>query len=119
MIDDLRAMSESDFKKLTAAELVDHILQERTTSKVVRQIGDARGMLEYEIEHYDYKGNLTGVETTLTTYKPDGSVDVITKVSKDSKKAETKRTEIGHTGTTAFIKAEVVAKVEEEKVANP
>jgi hypothetical protein len=104
MISDLQAMTETDLKKLTAAQLVDHIMQERTTSKVIRQIGDKRGMLDYEVEMYDYKGRLIGAERTLTTYKPDGSVDVITKITKGDKGKEAKRLEIAHDGTKAWVK---------------
>jgi len=112
MLDDLRAMNETQLKALTAAQLIDHIMQERTTSKVVRQTGDSRGMLDYEVEFYDYKGKLTGAERTLTTYKPDGSVDVITKITKDKgdKGKETARKEIAHDGTRAWIKSETKAE---------
>jgi hypothetical protein len=96
MIDDLRNMTEAELKKLSAAQLVDLVLQERTTSVVTRQVGDKRGMLKYVTETRDYKGKLTGSETTLTTYKSDGSVDVITKISKDKDGKEAKRTEIHH-----------------------
>ena len=109
MLDDLRAMTETQLKALTAAQLIDHIMQERTTSKVIRQVGDSRGMLDYEVEFYDYKGKLTGAERTLTTYKPDGSVDVITKITKDKGK-ETARKEIAHDGTRAWIKSETKAE---------
>jgi hypothetical protein len=107
MISDLQGMTEAELKKLSAAQLLDHILQERTTSKVVTQRGDSRGMLEYVVEQYDYKGKLTGIEETLTSYKADGSVDVITKVEKDEKGAEKARKEIAHDGTRAWIKSEV------------
>jgi hypothetical protein len=105
MISDLQAMTETQLKALSQAQLVDYVLQERTTSKVIRQIGDSRGMLDYEIEHYDYKGKLTGSERTLTTYKPDKSVDVITKISKDAAGKEAKRVEIAHDGTKAWVKS--------------
>lgn len=109
MISDLQSMTEAELKKLSAAQMVDLIMQERTESKVVKQVGDARGMLEYVVEHYDYKGNLTGSEETVTTYKPDGSVDVITKITKDDKGKEAKRTEIAHDGKSAWVKSETKA----------
>jgi hypothetical protein len=112
MIDDLRNMTEADLKKLTAAQLVDHIMQERTTSKVIRQIGDSRGMLDYEVEHYDYKGKLTGSEQTLTTYNAKGEVDVITKISKDDRGKEAKRVNIKHDGLKAWA---VAAPIQDEK----
>jgi hypothetical protein len=109
MISDLQAMTETQLKTLSAAQLVDHIMQERSTSVVVKQVGDSRGMLEYVVETRDYKGNLTGIEETHTTYKADGSVDVITKVEKDEKGAEKARKEIAHDGTRAWVKSEVKA----------
>jgi len=110
MISDLQAMTETQLKALSAAQLVDHIMQERTTSKVIRQVGDKRGMLDYEVEHYDYKGKLIGSERTITTYKPDGSVDVITKIGKGKDGKEAKRVEIAHDGTRAWIKSETKAE---------
>lgn len=106
MISDLQAMTEADLNKLSKAEILDHIMQERSTSKVVRQVGDKRGMLDYEIEHYDYKGKLTGSERTLTTYNQRGEVDVITKIERDGAGKEVARREIAHDGTRAWVKAE-------------
>jgi hypothetical protein len=103
MISDLQAMTETELRKLTAAQLLGHILQERTETKVIEQVGDSRGMLRYTVETRDYKGKLTGSETTLTTYKSDGSVDVITKIPKDKDGKEGKRVEIHHDGTRAWI----------------
>ena len=106
MIADLQSMTEADLNKLSKAEILDHIMQERSTSKVVRQVGDKRGMLDYEIEHYDYKGKLTGSERTLTTYNQRGEVDVITKIERDGAGKEVARREIAHDGTRAWVKAE-------------
>lgn len=104
MIDDLRNMTEAELRKLTVAQLLDAILSERTETKVIEQVGDSRGMLRYTVETRDYKGKLTGSETTLTTYKSDGSVDVITKIPKDEAGKEIKRTEIHHDGVKAWAK---------------
>ena len=114
MIADLQGMTEADLKKLSKDELVDHILQERSTTKVVKQVGDSRGMTEYVTESYDYKGKLTGSERTLTTYKPDGSVDVITKIERDAGGKETARREIAHDGTRAWVKAGSKAAKEDQ-----
>jgi hypothetical protein len=104
MISDLQAMTETQLKALTQAQLVEHIMSERTETKVVEQVGDSRGMLDYEVETYDYKGKLTGSERTLTTYNAKGEVDVITKITKDDKGKEAKRVEIAHDGTKAWVK---------------
>lgn len=106
MISDLQGMTEADLNKLSKAEILDHILSERSTSKVTKQVGDERGMLEFEVEHYDYKGKLTGSERTTTTYNERGEVDVITKVEKDKDSKERHRTEIAHDGIRAWIQSE-------------
>jgi hypothetical protein len=112
MISDLQAMTETELKKFSKDELLDHVLQERTETKVIEQVGDSRGMLRYVTETRDYKGKLTGTEETLTTYKGDGSVDVITKVQKDEKGKEAKRTEIHHDGQKATLDNKTEAKWE-------
>lgn len=104
MISDLQGMTKEQLQALTKGELIDHILQERTETKVIEQVGDKRGMLRYRTETRDYKGKLIGSETTLTTYKSDGSVDVITKIPKDEAGKEIKRTEIHHDRVKAWAK---------------
>jgi hypothetical protein len=118
MIHDLQSMTETELRRLSAEQFVEHILSERTETRVVEQVGDERGMLRYRTETRDYKGNLLSSELTLTSYHPDGSVDVITKVESDAARKEARRLEIAHDGQRAWVKAdsagEPVAPKEEE-----
>ena len=117
---DLQGMTENQLKALTAAQLVDHIMQERGYTLVTVQEGDSRGMTRHVVEERDYKGKLISTTETLTTYNPKGEVDVITKIEKDGAGKQTRKLEIAHDGIRAWIKSDEKAKViAPQKAASP
>jgi hypothetical protein len=99
-IDDLRNMTEAQLNALTKAQLIDHILQERTSIKVLEDKGDARGPTKQSHQVLDYKGNVIETHTVVWTYGKDGCVDEIKRTIADSKGVVTALPVIKHVSTS-------------------
>lgn len=84
-IDDLRGMTEAQLNALTKAQLIDHILQERTSIKTLEDKGDSRGPTRQSYQVLDYKGGVVETHTTEWTYDKSGCVGEIKRSVTDNK----------------------------------
>jgi hypothetical protein len=85
MISDLQAMTEAQLNALTKEQLIDHIMSDRTTIKVLEDKGDSRGPTKQSYQVLDYKGAVIATHTTEWTYDKSGCVDEIKRSVADAK----------------------------------
>ena len=110
---DLSNKTVAELNLMSKAQLIGALTEDRRETRTTVSTGDKRGQLKEVRETRDINNKLISTQEVLWTYYPNGCVNIITIIERDSKGMETSREIIKHTegGGLAIMTAKVIGGI--------
>jgi len=101
---DLSSLSSAELNKMTKAQIVTALTEDRRETKTIVSTGDKRGQLQEVRETRNLVGKLVSSQEVAWTYFKNGNVEEITTVDKDAKGKEISRNLVKHNESGGLAK---------------